>query len=52
MIDNMQVSIMFSFHNYDMIKMIIYGSRLQNDSYVSKFRDNYLFLKGKYALVN
>jgi hypothetical protein len=51
MIDNMQVSILFSIHNYEMIKMIIYSSRLLNDN-TSKFRDNFLFLKGKYALVN
>ncbi len=31
--------------------MIIYSSRLLNDN-TSKFRDNFLFLKGKYALVN
>ena len=52
LIDNMQVSILFSFHNYEMIKMIIYTSKLGLTNPENKFRDNFLFLKAKYALVN
>jgi hypothetical protein len=36
---------------YDPIRMIIYTSKLSLNS-ENKFRDNFLFLKAKYALVN
>ena len=49
--DNLQVSILFTFHNYEMIKMIIYVSKISLNP-ENKFRDNFLFLKAKYALVN
>ncbi len=51
LIDNMQVSILLYFHNYEHIQKILYP----NKSYVehgAKFVDNFLFQKGKYALIN
>jgi hypothetical protein len=47
----MQVSILLYFHNYEHIQKILYP----NKSYVehgAKFVDNFLFQKGKYALIN
>jgi len=35
-----------------MIKLIVHSSKLNFKNVENKFRDNYLFLKAKYALVN
>lgn len=47
----MQVSILLTFHNYQQIQRIIYSSK--NYGEISdRYIDNFLFQKGKYALVN
>ena len=51
LIENLQISILFNLHMYDPIKMIVYTSKLSLNP-ENKFRDNFLFLKAKYALVN
>ena len=47
----MQVSILLTFHNYQQIQRLLYSSK--NYGEISeKYVDNFLFQKGKYALVN
>lgn len=46
----MQVSILLTFHNYQQIQRIIYSPKNYEISH--RCIDNFLFQKGKYALVN
>jgi hypothetical protein len=51
LVDVMQVSILLTFHNYEQIQRLIYSSK--NYGEISdRYIDNFLFQKGKYALVN
>lgn len=47
----MQISILLSFHNYEQIQRIIYSPKIYGDV-GQRYIDNFLFQKGKYALVN
>lgn len=51
LIDIMQVSILLSFHNYEQIQRIIYAPKIYGD-FGPRYVDNYLFQRGKYALIN
>lgn len=47
----MQVSILLTFHNYEQIHRLLYSSK--NYGEISdRYVDNFLFQKGKYALIN
>lgn len=47
----MQVSILLTFHNYEQIQRLLYSSK--NYGEISeRYADNFLFQKGKYALIN
>ena len=50
LIDNMQVSILLVFHNYDQINRILKSPKTYEHG--PKFINNFLFQKGKVALIN
>ena len=50
LVDNMQVSILLVFHNYEQISRILKTSKISEQG--SKFINNYFFQKGKVALIN
>ena len=50
LIDNLQVSIMFVFHNYSEISRIIDSTKSYGE-HGAAFIDNYYFQKGKTALI-
>lgn len=52
LVDIMQVSILLTFHNYEQIQRIIYSPKFYGLEPGPRFVDNYLFQKGKYALIN
>lgn len=51
LVDVMQVSILLFFHNYEQIQRIIYSSKIYGEI-SERYMDNFLFQKGKYALIN
>lgn len=51
LIDIMQISILLSFHNYEQIQRIIYAPKIYGD-FGPRYLNNFLFQKGKYALIN
>ncbi len=50
LIDNMQVSIMLVYHNYDQISRILKNTKLYGE-HGPAFIDNYLFQRGKTAMI-
>lgn len=51
LVDVMQVSILLFFHNYEQIQRILYSSKIYGEI-SDRYVDNFLFQKGKYALIN
>ena len=47
----MQVSILLSFHNYEQVNRIIHSQKVYGEI-GDRYFNNFLFQKGKYALVN
>ena len=47
----MQISILLSFHNYEQIQRLLYAPKIYGQI-PAGYSDNFLFQKGKYALVN
>lgn len=50
LIDNMQISILLVFHNYDQISRILKAPKTYEQG--ENFINNFLFQKGKVALIN
>jgi hypothetical protein len=51
LVDVMQISILLFFHNYEQIQRIVYSNKIYGDI-SDRHIDNFLFQKGKYALIN
>ena len=51
LIDNMQVSIMLVYHNYEQIKRILESTKSYGE-HGKLFQDNYYFQRGKAALIS
>ena len=47
----MQNSILLFYHNYEQVQRIIYSPKMYGNI-GERYLDNFLFQKGKYALVN
>ena len=47
----MQISILLFFHNYEQVQRILYSNKVYGDI-SDHYINNFLFQKGKYALIN